>query len=301
VGPKHAVNLVVGHGFPTVSSFGPHSSYIADLAFVNTPVTAIYGISEDPFVLVDNTTGFELNGVIAKLIDYSAGWNAGKNTFTYKFDSMNYYAHAGVKVGGMPLDGEGFTGAADAMHPWAEDSLTLDGFVYGSSEHFPDPADTTAPVRNGSTTYGASARGQLGSAELDVGYYHQRNNRGTGDLGQVDADVLYSELSYVVFPWLVPAVRAERIALKPAGGVSVNDLHLMPGIAFLVRANIKVVAVANFEIANGFPSDPAGSPLAWSGGAADWGNFVLAPTEGATPTTSAKEVESVAVFFAFAL
>ena len=42
VGPKHAVNLVVGRGFPTLTSFGPHSSYLGDALITTVPVTGIY-------------------------------------------------------------------------------------------------------------------------------------------------------------------------------------------------------------------------------------------------------------------
>src|SRR5512135_1163929 len=45
VGPPHAVNLVVGKGFPTLSSFGPHSSYAADAQIPSLPVTGLYGLS----------------------------------------------------------------------------------------------------------------------------------------------------------------------------------------------------------------------------------------------------------------
>jgi len=301
VGPKHAVNLVVGKGFSTISSFGAHSSFLADQMITNFPVTGVYGTSTDPFVLVDNYSGLELNGVLGGLVDYSAGWNGGKNTFTSSFNSQNWYAHAGVKLGGMPLDGEGFTAPADAMHPWAETSLTLDGFVYRSSEHFPQPADTTLSVHDSSMTYGGDLRGQLGSAELDAGYYRQHHERGTATLDSVDADVIWGELSYIVFPWMVPALRVERLALSPSGGSSVSNLHLMPGVAFLIRANIKVVAVVNVEIGKGYAADASGAPLAWSGGSGDLGSFVLSPMADATPTTSRNELESIAVFMAWAI
>jgi hypothetical protein len=301
VGPKHAFNLIVGKGFPTITSFGPHSSYLADQMVTNFPVTSTYAVSTDAFVLVDNYTGLEVNGVLGKMIDYSAGWNAGKNTFTSSFNSQNWYAHAGVKLGGMPLDGEGFTGPTDAMQPWAETALTLDAFVYRSSEHFPDPTANTFSIHDKSMTYGGDLRGQLGSAELDAGYYWQRHERGTAGLARVDADVAWGELSYVLFPWMVPAVRVERLALRPTDGSSVSDWHLMPGIAFLIRANIKVVAVVNLELGKGYPVDAGGGPLAWSGGSGDWGSFVLSPNPDATATSTRNELESIAVFMAWAL
>ncbi len=301
LGPKHAVNLVVGKGFPTLMSFGPHSTYAADAAMPNVPVTGIYGLSADPFTLLDNYSGLELNGVIAGRADYSIGWSAGKNSFGSVFDSANFYAHAGYKAGGMRLDGEGSSAPADPMKPWAEDAVTVDVFAYRSNEHFPTPGVTDTPTADVSVTLGAHVRGQLGSAELDLGYYGQSHDRGTASLDKVRADVAFGELSYVVFPWMVPTLRVETISLKPTGGTRVTDVHVMPGIAFLVRANVKAVLVLNFESANGFPQDAGGNPLAWDGGSADWGPFVLAPKATSTPGSSLSELESIGLFVAWAL
>jgi len=75
----------------------------------------------------------------------------------------------------------------------------------------------------------------------------------------------------------------------------------MPGIAFLLRANVKAVRVANFEWANGFPSDAGGAPLRWQGGNADWGNLVAVPKADSTPTSELNEFESIALFLAWAI
>ncbi|HEX9050146.1 MAG TPA: hypothetical protein VF841_06380 [Anaeromyxobacter sp.] len=304
LGPKHALNLVVGKGFPTLTSFGPHSSYLADLAMPNAPVTAIYSGSADPFVLVDNYTGLEVNGVVAGRGDWSLGFNTGKNSVGTVFPNESFYGHLGWKIGGMRLDGEGSQGPANAMEPWAETALTIDVFGYRASEHFGIPGaapGATVAVRDGSSTLGAAVRAQAGSGEVDLGYYAQWHDHGTNDLAKVRAGVAYAEATYVVYPWFIPGIRVEDLMLSPNGGSTVSDLHLMPGAAFLVRPNVKIVLVANVEIGNGYPQDATGAPLGWQGGAADWGSFVLAPTDTATPTTKRSELESIAVFLAWAL
>jgi hypothetical protein len=305
VGPKHAVNLVVGKGFPTLTSFGPHSSYLGDSHMTTVPVTAIYGLSADPFTLVDNYTGLEVNGVLGGQFSWSAGVSNGKNNLSTKVSSENFYGHLGWKIGGLRMDGEGSQGPKDAMRPWAEDAFTLDVFGYRSVEHGVDSTVTTSTieVKDDSTTWGAAARGQLGSTELNVGAYLQDHDHGTigpvaGDYPRVKADVEWAELSYVLYPWLVPAVRVERIGLKPSGGSSIDDLHVMPGVAFLVRANVKAVLVANFEFVNGFPQG-SGVTAGWAGGNADWGGFVAVPKD--DPTGKINEVESIALFFAWAM
>ena len=54
-------------------------------------------------------------------------------------------------------------------------------------------------------------RGQFGSAELDAGAYIERHSHATSDNFGVDALTQYDELSYVVFPWLVPAASYEPL------------------------------------------------------------------------------------------
>jgi hypothetical protein len=301
LGPKHAFNVVVGRGFATLTSFGPHSSYLGDLRLTTMPVTGLYGVSGDPFVLTDNYNGVEVTGVVAGFVDYSVGLNAGKNSFTSRFGSENVYGHLGYKLGGLRLDGEGAQGPKDAMRPWAETAVTLDAFAFHSREHFPTPGAEDTATGDTASTVGGAARGQLGSLELDVGAYWEKHDHATATLASVRADVQYAELSYVLYPWMVPAIRVERIGLSPSGGPDVNALHVMPGVAFLLRPNVKAVLVANIERAGGFPVDGTGAAIPWTGGNADWGGFVAAPKASSTPTSKLTELESVALFLAWAL
>jgi hypothetical protein len=303
-GPKHAVNLIVGHGFPNVSQFGPHSSYIADAAIPTIGVTGVYLGDGDPWTLTQNYTGLEVNGVLGGMFDYAVGLNAGKHDRVTSAD--NYYGRIGVKVGGLPLDGEGASGAADAMKPWSETALGVYAFGYQANSRFsvPDPTSTTTPpatvfTNDVANVFGVGARGQLESAELNLGWYTENHNHGSAVQGKVTATVAYGELSYVLYPWLVPSVRVESITLKPDGESSVSDVHIAPGVAFLIRPNIKVVAVLNFESANGFPGGAA-----WSGGSADWAPMIIQPKDPTAPdaaTSKRSEFESVGVFLAWAM
>ncbi len=297
LGPKHAVNVSVGHGFPTVTPFGPHSSYVADLAVTNLPVTGIYGTSPDPWVVADNFTGLEVNGVVAGRFGYSLGLNADKAPGEVRFPSESVYGHVAWKLGGMSLDGEGSTGPPDALRPWAETSLTPYVFAYHSNAWW----STAAPSgfqNDPANTLGGGLRAQLASLELDAGHYRSRHDHGTDALGKVTANVTFGELSYVVYPWLVPAVRIERASLAPAGGSTASDWHVMPGVAFLVRPNVRVLAVASWEHADGFPATAAG-PVPWDGGAADWGPLLAAPPP--SGASSVSELETFAVFLQWAI
>ncbi len=293
LGPRHALNLIVGHGFPNVTQYGPHSSYLGDAMLPTMPVSAIYrpdDLGADPWTLVDNYTGMELNGVFAGMVDYAVGLNAGKTAVIAPTD--NFYGRVGFKLGGMRLDGEGSSGAQDAARPWAETALGVYAFGYQSNSRTSvaaavTPADTAKVI-------GLGARGQLGSAELNVAFYNQAHNHGTDTGDKVTGQVAFGELSYVVFPWLVPAVRVERFALKPAGGTSISNTLIQPGLAVLIRPNVKLVTVFNYEKTNGFPT----SGGAWMGGASDWGQHLsTAPASGAA---SLSEFETIGFFLAWA-
>jgi hypothetical protein len=300
LGPKHAFNVVVGHGFPNVTQYGPHSSYLGDSLLTTVPVTGIYQGNPDSWTLVDNYTGVEVNGVIGGVFDYSAGINAGKTSRISATD--NFYGHVGYKVGGMRLDGEGSTGAADAARPWAEDSFGIYAFGYQSNSRLDVGAVPPAPVPNDvASLFGLGGRGQYGSAELNLGWYTENHNHGMDDGSKVTAQVAFGELSYIVYPWLVPALRIERVALKPAGGPSASDVHVIPGVAFLIRPNVKLVAVLNYESASGFPTLVGGTPgpVGWQGGASSWGPIQIAPPP--SGKNSLSEFETIGVFLAWAL
>jgi hypothetical protein len=304
IGPRHAVNLIVGHGFPNVTQYGPHSSYLGDQLQTTVPVTGIYQGNPDAWTLVDNYTGMEVNGVVAGLFDYAAGLNSGKSNRISATD--NFYGRIGFKVGGMRLDGEGSTGAADALRPWAEDALGVYAFGYQSNSRLDT---TTAPTANDvANVLGLGGRGQYGSAELNVGWYNEAHNHGMDDGSKVTAQVAFAELSYVVYPWLVPALRIERVSLKPAGGTSARDIHIEPGVAFLIRPNIKLVAVFNYEAASGFPTTAgnpgalpplAPGPVGWQGGGGGAGPLQIAPPP--SGKSSLSEFETIGIYLAWAI
>ena len=303
VGPKHAVNLIVGHGFPNVTSFGPHSSYISDLMVPNVQVGLLAG-GGSGWQLVDSYTGLELNGVIAGRVDYAIGLNAGASGLGVRFPTEDFYGRLGFKLGGMRLDGEGSTGPSDTFKPWAETALTLYGFGYRSNTFF-DTTATPAPVTGSdvATTFGFGARAQYESAELNVGWYRDYHNHASDAGTEATARVFFGELSYVIFPWLVPSLRVENISLDITGAPSVDAWHVMPGVAILIRPNVKVVVAANWEHANGFPSSLAnpGTIFAWQGGAGDNGAFTIAPGPNATATTSSSELQTISFFLAWAM
>ena len=261
IGPKHAVNLMVGHGAGRYTSFGAHSTYLADGEQAIVPVTALYGAQSDSFNITDNYNLIEVHGVLAHRFDYTVGMNSGANVDVRPLEDM--YAHIGYKLGGMTLDGEGkFKSATNPMRPWEENALTVDLFASHSNSRFTDGAGTDR--QDTALTLGGQIEGQLGSLQLYAGGYTEQHNHASDTGSAVNALVQYDELSYVVYPWLVPALRVEYVSLNPTGGTTASDLRIIPGVAMLVRANLKVTVSGDIEMANGMPPgswDPAGGSI----------------------------------------
>jgi hypothetical protein len=247
-GSPHLLNVYVGKGPSTLTSFGAHSSFIGDSLMPALSVTALYGATTDSFNVMGQYNLVEVNGMARGRFIYGIGANAGANLDVGTTE--NVYGHLGVKLGGMRLDGEGDT-VGDAQKPWAETALTIDAFGYRSASRFTN----IVMVDTDDLTYvlGGHARGTVGSFEIDSGVYQEWHNHATAAAGGVKALTQYDELSYIVFPWLVPAVRLEYVSLRPDGGPRINEIKILAGAAALVRPNLKLTLVGQIEHANGVP------------------------------------------------
>lgn len=292
VGPPHAVNVWVGKGSGTLNSFGPHSTYLGDTGIPPMAATAMFGATSASWNLTDTFQTAEVNGVVNGVVDYSAGVTNGANSELRT--PTNVYLHLGTKLGGVRLDGEDNSSVPNPAKPWAENAITLDAFYYHAKSRFtiPDPAaTTTAPLPDltrddVANVLGGTVRAQYESLELDVGAsYEMHSNPSTA--GKATVLSQFDELSYVIYPWLVPAIRFEYTRVSPDGGTVVSDSRLSFGAAALVRPNLKLVFSAQLEAASGAP------PAGW------------APAGGvATPADPAGsvslEIESVTLGMAYA-
>ena len=287
----HAINLVVGKTMPTLTSFGGHSSYVADAQLPTLSVTSLFGGTSDAWVLPGSYSGLEVNGVIRGRFTYALGYNAGQNIEVR--NAQNAYGHAGFKIGGMRMDGEPSSWKANPLRPWEETALTVDAFFYRSASRFTTPGVVGPPplmdvtLDDSVLAFGGGLRGQWHSLELDAGVYQERHDHVLGDGTGVNALTQYNELSYIVFPWLVPALRVEYVRLDVGnGGPGLYEWRFIPGIAALVVQNLKLTLVAQIEYAKGAPD-------------AGWGpaNGFAAP---ASPTQTVGEIESLALGMAYA-
>jgi hypothetical protein len=289
VGPRHVLNLWVGRLFaPQLTSFGLHSDYLNDTVMPATLVGGLYNSSATFTLGQGHTDGVELNGIAAHRFDYALGWVASSTASGLGLpNAEDVYAHIGVKSGGVALDGEGKYGpnAPDPRKPWAEKSITFDLFAYHGLTRLDNgtgiPAvagATAAPVLQNDrfNALGAVIHGQWVSLMLMAGAQVESHDRpypgtpatvtpngsfpGTPDgTDSATAVLQYDEIDYVVWPWFVPGVRTEYTYAPVAGAAAGQLLRIIPGIATLVRPNIKVVLTGDLEWGQNLP--PIGS---WS-------------------------------------
>jgi hypothetical protein len=299
VGPRHAVNLWIGRLVaPQLTSYGAASSYVMDKAWPAISVSGLFNPGSS-FVLGQGPVdGAELNGILIHRVAYSVGWlasNAQSGLLTPTAEDC--YMHLGYKLGGMSLDGEGpqGMGVANPQKPWAETSLTLDGFAYHGvvlTDNLINAPQST-PQRSAADSVGAAARFQRNSLSLNALVVYQLHHRpypGTGPIAANPPDqpnalpgapdnhrgkglIAMGELAYVVYPWLVPAVRAEYTLVRSYWGKG-SLVRILPGVTALLRSNIRVTLVGDFERAHKLPPAAPGAATSW---AAAGGNVIPRP------------------------
>jgi len=294
VGPRHLINLWVGRLFaPQLTSFGLHSSYLNDTAMPAVSVAGLYNPSASLTLGQGHNDGVELNGIVAHRFNYALGWVASSNATGLTLpNAEDVYAHIGVKSGGVALDGEGKYGpnVPDPRKPWAEKSITIDLFAYHGLQRLDNGTGTltgaVTPVQQDDTfnAAGAAIHAQWDSLSIMLGEQLERHGspyqgtpattgmggvvNGMPNFANATALVGYGEIDYVVWPWLVPGVRAEYTRTTVDSSNPASLLRVIPGVAMLVRPNIKAVLTGDIERAYGLPTTQSWSPA---------GGFAVAP------------------------
>lgn len=243
LGPEGVFNVVVGKTAASLTSFGPHSSYLADALLPSLPVAALFGATTDGFRLGATYPTVEVNGVVINHLTYAAGLAAGATLDVRP--TGNFWGHLGVMLGNT---GEGF---------WRDASVTADVFAYRASSSFTSLAGSATP--DIALVLGGALRLQVKAVELNSGFYAESHDHAQADDSSLaDASrngalllVHYDELSWVALPWLVPAVRVEYLRASPQGSGAGWDLRVIPGVSVLFRQNLKAVLLAQFESASG--------------------------------------------------
>lgn len=282
IGPDHLVNLWIGRLFaPQLTSYGLHSAYLSDTYMPAISIAGLYNPTGNFVLGQGHSDGIEINGIAAHRLTYAIGTLASLPAVgSLKVrNSEEVYAHVGYKLGGVSMDGEGADAEVpDAMKPWAEMSGTLDLFAYHGMTTMDNGVNAPTPVPQNDkvNALGGSLHLNLGSLVFTSGLQMEKHNRpypgtpptpanppaqpnalpGAPNFADATAFVHWDELDYVVYPWLVPGIRAEYTLVNMDGVQGANAaslLRIIPGVAIAVRPNVRVSVLADFETAYGVP------------------------------------------------
>ena len=232
-GPE--LQFKVGSFEPGLLLVSTHRSLMDQELFALTATVGDNTWAPEPF-----QQGFEAFGVVAHRVTYNAGFVEGSGSIAD--NSKDVYGRVAYKVGGLAADGVGQgEGLPANPKPWSEKSVTVSGFAYKGQGIL----DTPDATRDAFRAFG----GDVGVNFLDLmaraGLVDRKNDAPliadptTTDLKTTSQ---FAELSWVAYPWLVPAARWESIKV---GADKTDRVSLT--VTALVRANIKTFVAADWQ------------------------------------------------------
>ena len=220
------------------------------------------------FSLAGTQPAIELNGLITPRFYYAVGLAQGAGTG--KADNNRHkdtYYKLRYKFGGMRLDGsfgEGEGPLGGSFGQLLDRSVVIETFGYFGSE----PVSRTVDDRH--RALGVSARVLAGRLDTGAGYLWGRDEAPWGSsVGALDRRSAFLKVEYLVWPWLLASIRAERFWIEmPAatqaagpipssgfGRAAFGQTHFLPGATALLRQNVRLVLEADLYSTFRSPSD----------------------------------------------
>jgi hypothetical protein len=229
-----ALQFKVGSFEPGIMLVSSHRSILNQESLVLTQP-----VGDNPWAPDGFQQGLEAYGMLQHRVLYNAGLVEGSGSLGDH--SKDVYARLAYKFGGLPFDGAP-SGAAEAAlpanpQPWSETSLSLSGFIYKGKGLLEggDPLDPNSqdPFRMAGGDVAVNYHDVMARA----GYTDRKDDRlFVADPTIVDVSIKsqFAELSWVAYPWLIPAGRWEsfKITDEQTDRVSLT-------VNGLARANVK--------------------------------------------------------------
>ncbi|MHB8875651.1 MAG: hypothetical protein ACYC8T_18350 [Myxococcaceae bacterium] len=229
---KPVATVKVGRFEPGIFSFTLHRMLGA------APWITTSTVGDDRFSLDPAQLGLEASGVLGSgRVSYAAGVVDGSGNLLNS--AKDLYGRAGVKLGGMRLDG---VGGATESDPWREKSVQVGAFGYLGQSTLGDRA--LATQEDHFWLAGGDVNVLFGDANLMVAYSNGVFRRPLlADPGRsMRSWQLFSQLDYVLYPWLIPTARYEH---QSVGGVASD--RISGGAYVLARAHVRFQALATVE------------------------------------------------------
>jgi hypothetical protein len=227
-----------------VGSFEPGLMLISSHRSIldQEPLVLTQPAGDNPWAPESFQQGLEAYGMPIHRLLYNAGVVEGSGSIGD--NSKDVYARLAYKFGGLPFDGVSSGGAEAAMpsspKPWSETSVAVSGFAYKGKGLLEggDPVDPAS--RDRFRVYGGDVAVNYKDLMGHAGYTHRKDDH---LLGATDVPVKnkFAELSWVAYPWLIPAARWESYEVADE-----DTKQIAFTLNALVRANVKSFLAANW-------------------------------------------------------
>lgn len=189
--------------------------------------------------------GLEGFGVIQHRLLYNAGVVEGSGSIGDA--SKDVYGRVAYKFGGLPFDGVTKGGAEAAMpggtKPWSETSLAISGFAYRGKSFLGDATNPDDP-HDKFRLYGTDVAVNYHDLMGHAGYVHRKDDQLFIDdpaATNVPTKDKFAELTWVTYPWLIPAARWESYKVDDG-----DTQQISLTITGLARANVKTFLAADW-------------------------------------------------------
>lgn len=197
--------------------------------------------SKNRFRFRGGKPGFELNGIVASRLFYSAGIVSPEG-------GIDGYGTLRYKIGGTPFDRSAPTeeAADEAVSAipsgfWVDNSFELAAFGYfGQAEISDDVTDNFRQI-------GFGARWTYQNFDLNAIYLFGKNDDPYGNGRSVDTKSWHVEGSYYIYPWLIAEARYEALKLDEVNGTTkelLDQKNGVVGLVWMLRANVKLITEA---------------------------------------------------------
>jgi hypothetical protein len=275
-GPEDLFHFRIGKFTPNLIDGLKGGAFVStdagiDSFFAYNPIginggTGFEGTSPSPISLPESVRGIEGYGIIKHRVLWVAGLANGIGpSSSGNFDGNNakdVYARLDYKIGGMGLDGD--TGGKPVPDKnWRDNSLRLGVFTYrGNASDIEFPTTFESGVESTIQDVHFMRTGVYANAffqDLNVfgAYLHGTDNLHIANpvtgaplaVVKPDFHALFTQVDYVIYPWLQGAFRYET--LTPADR-SVQSLRTgVLNLSALIRANVKVMAEYQRDLREG--------------------------------------------------
>ncbi len=239
------------HLFNKTPTISPDGNDLAKFSFRKSEGFEFYGAKEYGRHGIEYAAGL-LSGKDWKSSSSSIGRDGGSSTWREIDSDKDWYVSLALKIGGMGVVGKEEDSEELVMTDnWRDDSVKLGVFYYNGRTDVPKEFLGTAANKIGSNHFirtGLTMDLFYGDANIMAGVQSMRNTardfEAPFDHRDYDAMIYEIELDYVVYPWLLPAIRYELFDPSFDGGSSGDDngfQQITANLSLLGAANIKMM------------------------------------------------------------